>query len=72
VRGDVVAPDDARGFAQVREPGVGTGTDEGDIDASALDGIATVKAHEVERLGERGAIRRFQVSRPGQALVDVD
>ena len=61
VRRDVVPADHAGGFAQVGEPGVGAGTDERDVDAGALDRIAAVEAHEVERLGERGAGRRLDV-----------
>ena len=67
-----LAADDPRGFAQVRQPGVRARSDERDVDARALDRIAAVKAHEVERLGERRARRRLDVCRPRQALVDVD
>ena len=40
VRRDVVAANDARGFAQVREPAVGARTDERDVDPRAVDAAA--------------------------------
>ena len=48
--------DDARRFAEIRQPRVGARADEGDVDPRALDRLAGGEAHELERLGDGRAL----------------
>ena len=70
--GDLPAPDDVRGGAQILDPGVGAGADEHPVDPGLVDPLAGRQAHIIQGPGHLRGAGGIQCRRVGHAAIDAD
>src|SRR5690606_2651856 len=68
----VPAADHFRRLAEVGNPRVGARADEGDVDLHAVDRLAFLQTHEVERLADCLFLARSHAGRAWKFLADAD